>query len=104
MKKQGDERCRHHLSLLSERGGAVKYRPALFAPRAAAFSFSPRPPSECELNGFDFETRTNHSVIKIMETLREACLTKITGERRLKWKKWINAKSECLNALIMVSV
>lgn len=62
-----------------ERGGAVKYRPALFAPRAAAVFFFSRRPPECEVNGFGFETITNHSVIKIMETLRSACLEKITG-------------------------
>lgn len=64
-KKRGDERCRHHLSILSERGAAVKCRAALFAPRASTSLFLDA--AECEVNGFCFETIANLSVIKIKE-------------------------------------
>lgn len=55
------------------------------------FSFSPRRSPECEVNGFAYETITNHSTIKIVEILRVARFTKIT--RYLMWKKYINVKS-----------
>lgn len=46
----------------------VPARPVCTSGRGVFF-FSRRPP-ECEVNGFSFETITNQSVIKIMDTTR----------------------------------
>lgn len=69
--------------------GKVPARPVCTSGRGE-FSFSQRRSPECEVNGFGFETITNHSVIKIMETLRVAGLAK--SARLPMWKKWSNVK------------